>query len=81
MRLLGYMVQAGDLLVGEGDSGSREIAAVRRRPGRHAVVLVFTSGQPLKVGVMDTLRVTRAWPVGRGAAGPTPGGPPSAPGG
>ncbi|MEV6775155.1 hypothetical protein [Streptomyces syringium] len=77
MRLLGYMVQAGDLLVGDGDSGSREIAAVRRRPGRHAVVLVFTSGQPLKVGAMDTLRVTRAWPV----VGPTPGGPPCAPGG
>ncbi|MEV4869492.1 hypothetical protein [Streptomyces syringium] len=77
MRLLAYMVRRGDVLVGD----AREVAAVRRAADGQSVVLVFETGLSLKVGAMDTLRVARAWPVGRGAAGTIPGGPPSAPNG
>ncbi|WP_414169784.1 hypothetical protein ACMATS_31375 [Streptoverticillium reticulum] len=61
MRLLAYMVENGDLVIGLGDP--RRVTAVRteRQPdGRDDVVMEFEGGQPLRLDAEDTVSVRRS---------------------
>lgn len=61
MRLLAYMLRRGDLV----DDGreQREVKAVRQ--DERGVIVLFKTGQAMRVGRNDTLPVRRGWAASR----------------
>ncbi|MFI9238501.1 hypothetical protein [Streptomyces sp. NPDC053079] len=57
MRVLAYMLRRGDVVVDGGEE--REVKAVRQA-GRD-VIVVFKTGQPLRLETDRDLRVQRDW--------------------
>ncbi|WP_344018358.1 hypothetical protein [Streptomyces luteireticuli] len=65
VHLLAYMVQPGDLAPGDGEA--RHVQHAHREPTTtdYDAILAFTSGEHLRPGATDTVRVERTWPASR----------------